>query len=39
MLGGTITYLDPEEVRLTGAPDNYQRAWTLWKQQAMAAGK
>lgn len=35
ILGGTITYFDPEEVRLTGAPDDYARAWTLWKQSAM----
>jgi HCOMODA/2-hydroxy-3-carboxy-muconic semialdehyde decarboxylase len=35
-LGGPITYLDPEEVRLTGTPDDYQRAWNLWKQRAVA---
>ncbi len=34
-LGGPITYLTPEEVELTGWPDNYQRAWTLWRQDAL----
>jgi len=35
-LGGSITYLDPQEAR-EEIPDNYQRAWDLWKRQAMAA--
>ena len=34
-LGGSVTYLDPEEVRLVGTPDNYQRAWVLWRRAAM----
>jgi HCOMODA/2-hydroxy-3-carboxy-muconic semialdehyde decarboxylase len=34
-LGGPVTYLTPEEVELTGTPDNYQRAWTLWRQDAL----
>jgi len=32
-LGGTITYLEPEEARLYAASDNYERAWDLWKRQ------
>ena len=32
-LGGTITYLEPEEARLYLAPNNYDRAWELWKKQ------
>jgi len=35
-LGGSINYLDPQEAR-EEIPDNYQRAWDLWKRQAMAA--
>lgn len=35
-LGGNINYLDPQEAR-EEIPDNYQRAWDLWKRQAMAA--
>jgi len=34
-LGGSINYLDPQEAR-EEIPDNYQRAWDLWKRQAMA---
>ena len=34
-LGGPVTYLTPEEVELTGAPDDYQRAWTLWRRDAL----
>jgi HCOMODA/2-hydroxy-3-carboxy-muconic semialdehyde decarboxylase len=36
-LGGPITYLAPEEVRLTGEPDNYERAWMLWRRKAFLA--
>ena len=35
-LGGKIEYLDPEEARKSGPPDDYQRAWELWKRQAIA---
>jgi ribulose-5-phosphate 4-epimerase/fuculose-1-phosphate aldolase len=35
-LGSSINYLDPQEAR-EEIPDNYQRAWDLWKRQAMAA--
>ena len=34
-LGGSIDYLDPQEAREEVA-DNYQRAWDLWKHQAMS---
>jgi hypothetical protein len=34
-LGGSINYLDPAEAR-EEIPDNYQRAWELWKRQATA---
>jgi ribulose-5-phosphate 4-epimerase/fuculose-1-phosphate aldolase len=32
-LGGKITYIDPEEARKYLAPNNYDRAWELWKKQ------
>jgi ribulose-5-phosphate 4-epimerase/fuculose-1-phosphate aldolase len=35
MIGGPITYLSPEEAQKATPPDNYQRAWDLWKQKAM----
>jgi ribulose-5-phosphate 4-epimerase/fuculose-1-phosphate aldolase len=34
-LGGTITYLDPEEGRKIEARRDYIRPWELWKRQAM----
>jgi ribulose-5-phosphate 4-epimerase/fuculose-1-phosphate aldolase len=33
-LGGSVTYLDPEEGRRAD-PGGYQRAWELWKRKAM----
>ena len=41
-LGGTITYLDPEEARqviASGENGGYSRAWELWKSKAMATPK
>lgn len=35
-LGGTITYIDPEEAKKYAASDNYSRAWELWKRKASA---
>ena len=38
-LGGPISYLDPEEARLSAESrdrDKFQRAWELWKRKAMA---
>lgn len=32
-LGGKVTYLSPEEVGKVGTPDDYQRAWDLWKRK------
>jgi HCOMODA/2-hydroxy-3-carboxy-muconic semialdehyde decarboxylase len=32
-LGGKITFIDPEEARKYLAPNNYERAWELWKKQ------
>jgi HCOMODA/2-hydroxy-3-carboxy-muconic semialdehyde decarboxylase len=32
-LGGTISYLDPEEARLYAASNSYERAWELWKKK------
>lgn len=34
-LGGSVTYLDPEEGRRADL-GGYQRAWELWKRKAMA---
>jgi len=34
-LGGTVTYLDPEEGRKIEARRDYIRPWELWKSQAM----
>ena len=38
-LGGTITYLDPEEARKIEAREGYglARSWEAWKRKAMAA--
>jgi len=33
-LGGNITYIDPEEAKKYYAPNNYDRAWELWKAQS-----
>lgn len=33
LLGGPVTYLDPEEARKAGAQDGFERAWTYWKQR------
>ena len=38
-LGGTVTYLDPQEARrvmAAGENGGYQRAWELWKRKAAA---
>jgi len=34
-LGGTITYLDPEEARKVEARRDYVRPWELWKRKAL----
>ncbi|HEY1937419.1 MAG TPA: class II aldolase/adducin family protein [Candidatus Angelobacter sp.] len=33
-LGGPIKYLSPEEAQKATPPDNYQRAWELWKRKS-----
>jgi len=35
-LGGTISYLDPEEGRRIEARRDYSRPWEMWKRKAMA---
>ena len=32
-LGGSVTYLDPEEARKRDAPNVYDRAWEMWKRK------
>jgi ribulose-5-phosphate 4-epimerase/fuculose-1-phosphate aldolase len=32
-LGGSVTYLDPEEAQKTGAQDGFERAWDYWKHR------
>jgi HCOMODA/2-hydroxy-3-carboxy-muconic semialdehyde decarboxylase len=38
-LPGTLTYLDPEEVRKVEARQDYARSWDLWKRRAQAASR
>ena len=33
LLGGAVTYLDPQEAQKTGAQDGFERAWDYWKHQ------
>jgi HCOMODA/2-hydroxy-3-carboxy-muconic semialdehyde decarboxylase len=33
LLGGSVTYLDPEEASKTGAQDGFERAWDYWKHR------
>ena len=32
-LGGSVTYLDPEEAKKAGAQDGFERAWDYWKRR------
>jgi len=34
MGGAKVTYLEPEEALKSGTQDGFERAWTLWKQEA-----
>lgn len=34
--GGTLTFLDDAEVRASVPPQNYNRAWPLWRERALA---
>jgi ribulose-5-phosphate 4-epimerase/fuculose-1-phosphate aldolase len=36
--GSRITYIQPNEAVTMAAQDGYERAWTLWKQQAQTSG-
>lgn len=38
-LGGSVAYLDREEVRQVAAVQDYARAWELWKRTALAKGR
>jgi hypothetical protein len=31
LLGGKVTYFEPEEARKTAPQDGYVRAWDVWK--------
>ena len=37
--GGKITYLDDAEVRASDPVQNYNRAWPLWRERALAQAK
>jgi len=34
LLGGRVTYFEPEEAKKSGAQDGYARAWDVWKREA-----
>jgi ribulose-5-phosphate 4-epimerase/fuculose-1-phosphate aldolase len=34
LLGGKVTYFEPEEARKTAPQDGFVRAWDVWKQKA-----
>ena len=36
LLGGKVTYFEPEEAKKTAPQDGYVRAWDVWKQKAEA---
>ncbi len=36
LLGGKVTYFEPEEAKKTAPQDGYERAWGVWKQKASA---
>ena len=37
LLGGNVTYFEPEEAEKTAPQDGFVRAWDVWKRKA--AGK
>ncbi len=37
LLGGKVTYFEPEEAKKSLQQDEYERAWGVWKQKAAAA--
>lgn len=36
LLGGKVTYFEPEEARKTAPQDGFERAWDVWKRKAQA---
>jgi HCOMODA/2-hydroxy-3-carboxy-muconic semialdehyde decarboxylase len=34
LLGGQVTYLEPDEAQKAGAQDGFERAWSYWKARA-----
>jgi len=36
LLGGKVTYFEPEEAKKAAPQDGYERAWGVWKQKASA---
>jgi ribulose-5-phosphate 4-epimerase/fuculose-1-phosphate aldolase len=36
LLGGKVTYFEPEEAKKTAPQDGYERAWDVWKRKASA---
>jgi ribulose-5-phosphate 4-epimerase/fuculose-1-phosphate aldolase len=36
LLGGKVTYFEPEEAKKTAPQDGYVRAWDVWKRRAAA---
>jgi ribulose-5-phosphate 4-epimerase/fuculose-1-phosphate aldolase len=37
LLGGKVTYFEPEEAKKAGSQDGFERAWGVWKQKASAS--
>ena len=35
-IGGTITYIEPEEAKLRVRPNQYMKGWDIWKRKALA---
>jgi ribulose-5-phosphate 4-epimerase/fuculose-1-phosphate aldolase len=33
LLGGKVTYFEPEEAKKAAPQDGYERAWGVWKQK------
>ncbi len=36
LLGGKVTYFEPEEAKKSGSQDGFERAWDVWKRKAEA---
>lgn len=35
-LGGSVTYIEPEEARLRVRPNQYMKGWEIWRRKALA---